>query len=462
MRQTTIAAAVLASCMLAGGVSRAAQPNPLNIKGGASTTLGIYIKDLEADTVVYFYGDDRAMTPASVTKAFTTASAMTLLGPDYQFETPVYLTGKRNGSAWDGTLVVRAGGDPTLESRHFESWGGICDSIAARLRAMGVDRIEGGVRVDENMPEQGPAEQWEIEDVPWSYGAGHFDLNWRDNTFTLSTASGATEPHVPGLKVTKLHSRGSSLKRGILSDHLYVYGPRLNRKSNRVRTSMPHPAPVFKYELEQTLGKAGIELGRKQYDSDRTTEVYTHRSAPLQQVMRSLMLRSDNLFAEGVLRAMAPDSARSVAVEREMQLWRDRGIDTESAGIIDGSGLSRGNCFSPRLIGDVLEYMALHEDSLAYLKLFALAGVDGTVRSFMADTPLSGRLALKTGSMNGVQTYAGYALNEKGSPSHVVVVFANNMRCGRPALRAAISRMLLEQLAAIIPEESSDKTTEQN
>ena len=71
--------------------------------------------------------------------------------------------------------------------------------------------------------------------------------------------------------------------------------------------------------------------------------------------------------------------------------------------------------------------------------------MDGTMKNFMAKTPLKGKLALKTGSVNAVQCYAGYLLDENESPSHVVVVMVNGFYCPRAKVRDAISKYLLEQ-----------------
>ena len=79
-----------------------------------------------------------------------------------------------------------------------------------------------------------------------------------------------------------------------------------------------------------------------------------------------------------------------------------------------------------------------------YLSLFPLAGLHGTMKNFLADTPLEGRVAMKTGSMKGVQSYSGYLLDEEGRPTHLLVFMANGFKCSRQALKNDIQRLLLE------------------
>ena len=86
-----------------------------------------------------------------------------------------------------------------------------------------------------------------------------------------------------------------------------------------------------------------------------------------------------------------------------------------------------------------------HSDSfMTYLDMFPVAGVSGTFRSFGRDTSLEGHLRCKTGSVNGVQTYAGYMVNEVGMPTHVVVVMVNGFKGSRAAVRAAVRDLLIE------------------
>ena len=66
-------------------------------------------------------------------------------------------------------------------------------------------------------------------------------------------------------------------------------------------------------------------------------------------------------------------------------------------------------------------------------------------RDLAEDLSLEGRLALKSGSMRGVQTFAGYKLNSEGKPTHVVVIMVNQFTCKRSAVRNAMTNFLLRQ-----------------
>lgn len=427
----------------------------LGIKDENKSSIGIYIYDLTGDSILVNDSAEQVMTPASVTKTFTTASAMTLLGKDFRFSTTVSLDGQApNKGVANANLVVTSAGDPTLESDNFSQNLGFCDSIISNLRRLNIKEINGKIIVRQNMADSGQPEEWMIEDVAWAYGAGIYGLNWRDNIFSLKTASGETTPHIPDLIIKKHKTRRSNQKRGFDSNVLNLYGPRLNRSRTTVVSTMPSPHKVFEYELAKTLRDSGFILNDRQIAKGKVmTPVYTHRSPALYDILKSLMVRSDNMFAEGILRAFAPDSSRYVCIDMEKQLWKDRGLDTESINIYDGSGLGRANGLSAMFIGKMLQWMAASEYAADYIDMFPIAGETGTMRNFMKGTRLQGRLVMKTGSMGGVQTYAGYLLDDNKKPTHVVVIFTNRFFCSRGQLKESIYNFLSDTF--ITPSETN-------
>ncbi len=157
------------------------------------------------------------------------------------------------------------------------------------------------------------------------------------------------------------------------------------------------------------------------------------------------MMRSDNLYAESMLRLYGKETtgqgSTSSGASEEMKYWKKHGIDMSGVEIIDGSGLSRSNRVTAKMMTGVLRDMA---DDVDYVSYFPLAGQEGTLRKFLADTPLDSYIALKTGSMSGIQCYAGYKLDDDFAPTHTVVVIVNDFRCDRSTVRNAVSRMLLD------------------
>lgn len=431
----------------------------LGIVGEDHTSVGIYIKDLKSGEVVLEQDADRCLTPASITKLYTAASAMSLLNEDFRYDTRVYLTGnEKSDGEWLGNIVVKASGDPTLESEHFKDNMGFIQSIIDALKSKGIHHIDGDIilaRVDENhqYPE-GPVETWNINDVARTYGAGAFDFNWCDNYFGLYPASGKTTSPVDNLKYTvwdKPWSGGLNLIRGVYSDSLIVVGKGYKTdKKAKINTSMPYPFDVFRSRLVSRLNADNITITLKPQQSSyspNSTLLVSHLSPKLDAILRSLMKRSDNMFAEGILRTLGSEYGNTTAnLASEEKLWKKRGLKPQYNRILDGSGLSRANAISPRFFGEVLEWMAQSDYYDRFIDYFPKAGVDGTMRNFMGDTKFKGRLAMKTGSVNAVQCYAGYLTDDDGTATHVVVIMINNFYCTRAELKTALRKLLLEKL----------------
>ena len=156
------------------------------------------------------------------------------------------------------------------------------------------------------------------------------------------------------------------------------------------------------------------------------------------------MVRSDNMMAEGMLRLVSYDSSRKEAIARERQLFTDAGLDVNGIVIEDGSGLSRNDRLSPRFLVNLYRYMLDLPQGQSYVGLFPRAGHDGTMRNFLKGTDLDGVIAMKTGSMRGIQSYSGFKLDENGIPTHAIAIMVNGFTCGRDVLKNEIQHLLLQ------------------
>ncbi len=416
----------------------------LGIAGEEATSVGIYIKDIKRNKVLVDVNSKLALTPASILKSLTSATALSILGQDFRFETEVRLRGSQGSSGvWNGDLVIVSSGDPTLESANFKNNCGFLSDIAAAIKKKGITKITGKIIVQETLKDAGPVPQWEVEDLGWSYGAGLFGLNFKDNIFTVHPATKKTTPEIPGLKITVKSGLSNDVLRGIYSDNLVIFARNPSDRKWTVSSTMPDPSAVFVNELKKTLSENGISLGGQKSNAGTSyTKLLVHKSPCASDILRSLMVRSDNMFAEGMLRAIAPAGTRAEAIKIEKELWNARNISTQYTILHDGSGLTRANRVSPRFMGDMLEWMANSDMSQTYTSFFPKVGKEGTVKSFLADSELNGRLALKTGSVSAVQCYAGYALNADGLPTHVVVIMINGFFCPRTQIRKAAEQLL--------------------
>ncbi len=422
---------------------------PLDIPAASSTKVGIYIADLQTGEQLYDVNTSARFIPASVTKSLTTASALTQRSATDRFATEIVATGKIDGSVIDGNLVVRCVGDPTIDSQYFDTTVGFADSIAAALVAIGINEIKGTVIIDESaVPHNGVPSGWVDEDIVWPYGTGHHGANFNDNTFIFSFPARTSQPHVPDLSVSHTPAKGAlKVDRDRGSETIRTRGT-ARKQGESIKLSIPVPSKVMRHAVMKAISANGISVGESEAPaSENETLVYTHYSPELIEILRSLMFRSDNMMAEAMLRSLAPGASRDAAARSELDMWELRDIDTDGIVIEDGSGLSRNDRLTPRFLAEVFVWMASHFKAPEYVSLFPRAGMEGTMKGFLRDTPLEGRIAFKTGSMKGVQSYAGFLLGNDGQPTHVIVVMVNNFTCGRAKLKEEIENMLLRTFA---------------
>ena len=136
------------------------------------------------------------MMPASNMKIVTLAAAADMLGWDYQFTTTLATTGTVEAGVLKGDLIVRGGGDPTINTREGRAAARL-DEWAAALRAAGIQQIDGAViGDDQHFDDEGIGAGWAWDYLQFGYAAPVGALQFNENLATLTdhpwTRSGRT------------------------------------------------------------------------------------------------------------------------------------------------------------------------------------------------------------------------------------------------------------------------------
>ena len=235
------------------------------------------VRDLGSGNVVASCNEDVPLVPASIQKAVTTATLLRTAGKDWAYHTRAYVDGDVERGVLEGNVVVVGSGDPTLNSSKLPLTPDFVADVASALRTKGIDSIAGKIRVDGSVF-KGPAvpPSWASGDLRHAYGTGCHGFNFQNN------ASG--------------------------------------------KSSVSDPAAVFVSKLKAALAGMGIRIGGNGLDSGRRRLVFDHRSAPLDEIMRSCMMRSDNLYAEALMRtiplSVGKESTPEKAAEIEYEIGR--------------------------------------------------------------------------------------------------------------------------------------------
>lgn len=141
--------------------------------------------------------------------------------------------------------------------------------------------------------------------------------------------------------------------------------------------------------------------------------IYSSKS---DDVFRQLMLPSDNFVAEQLLLTYADKLGLEMNASKVIAAVQEKYLTElpDKPKWIDGSGLSRGNLFTPRSIIKLLDM--IYKEVNNQERLFSLlpaGGKTGTLRNAYAktDTPF---VFGKTGTLSGVHNQSGYIITKKG------------------------------------------------
>jgi D-alanyl-D-alanine carboxypeptidase/D-alanyl-D-alanine-endopeptidase (penicillin-binding protein 4) len=158
------------------------------------------------------------------------------------------------------------------------------------------------------------------------------------------------------------------------------------------------------------VGEVGAGTAPKEAE-----EVAAIRSAPVGDVVASMVRESDNATAELLTKELgvreADEGSTEAGVGVLQDALHDEGLPLDGVTLVDGSGLSR----SDRLTCGLLTALLGEAGTGSRLdRSLAVAGRSGSLAERFLGTPLVGRLRGKTGSLNGVETLAGVVESDSG------------------------------------------------
>lgn len=385
-----------------------------------------------------FHSQQMAL-PASTQKVITALAALLQLGPNFRFTTTLETKGSLDGGVLKGDLIARFGGDPTLKRQDIRN-------MVATLKKAGVQRIEGNVLIDTSVfASHDKAPGWPWNDMTQCFSAPPAAAIVDRNCFSVSLYSAQKPGDLAFIRVASYYpvtmfSQVRTLARGSAEAQyceLDVVTGDLNRYTlTGCLPQRSEPLPLaFAIQdgasyagviLKSELTQAGITysgtLLRQTLANDPGTVLATTQSAPLHDLLRIMLKKSDNMIADTVFRTIGharlgvPGTWRAGSDAVRQILRQQAGIDLGNTIIADGSGLSRHNLIAPATMMQVLQYIAQHDNELNFISMLPLAGHDGSLqyRAGLNQAGVDGKVSAKTGSLQGVYNLAGFITAASG------------------------------------------------
>lgn len=446
-----------------------------NNNGLKNASIGICVKDLSGKQIAGFNAN-KSYTPASILKVVTTATALETLGANYRYKTTL-----AKDKDDPHQLYIHGYGDPTLGTEFLDNVPTAFLGEWSKQIKMAYDSITNInlTVIDNYFGYDGISQRWIREDIGNYYGAGAYGISIFDNTYKLFFNTVRqdtcpiiikTEPEMRDIIFRNTMSLNTTGKdNGFIisdlfsSDRLLTGNIPAGKTSFSIKGDIRNPGLYLGETISAQLAKDGLIVNKfettmnryfdEMYAKNKTEfdeEIfYTHQSYPLKDIIRDVNVRSNNHYAEHLIRTIGRTSSKDIylspldkGIERTQNLWKSRGLDTDALFMYDGCGLAPSNAVSPNFMCDLLVYMQTKsENSDTFLNSFAKAGREGTVRSLLKDTRLEGKIYVKSGSIANVQCFAGYYI--EGEKKYAFTIMVNKFNGPRNQVVRAIEKLLL-------------------
>ena len=318
---------------------------------------------------------------------------------------------------------------------------------------------------------------WVWSDIGNYYGAGANGLTFNENSYEVyfqpsktvgeTAAYLRTEPVMPDIQFINEMKTGSSSS----GDNGYVYGaPYTFLRFLRgtvpaggefsIKGSIPDPA-LFTAQclhnalLADSFSLKGIATTQRDLllqakaSTEARTQLYTHQSPPLKDIVYWLNKKSVNLYAEHLLKMIGyvkyKDGSTEAGVKAVEAYWASKGIDVGGLQLNDGSGLSRYNGITPAQLAGMLRANTREPWFETFWNSLPIAGDandPGTLRSMCKGTLAAGNIRAKSGYISRVRTYAGY-VNTKSGKRLCFAMLANNYTCTNAQIKTMLEGLMV-------------------
>ena len=338
------------------------------------------------DKYILRYNLHTLYVPASIIKIATALAALEILGPSYHFETSFYRDSLNN-------LYIKGYGDPFLVSEEIEA-------IVRKLKELGWAEINDIYLDNTAFDLEGYTEGSGFSDNP--YDAQNSALAVNFNTINIAVEKSgrvvSAEEQTPTLELMSKLAKG--LKSGIHRINICK-----DKNSNDSITSR-YVGELFQaFQRQENIVGDGIIVRRK--TPEDLVPFYTHRSSKtLEEIIGPLMLYSNNFIANQLFLLLGAHKFGYPATWKKSEkvmtdILQDRyNLSQQDFKIIEGSGLSRKNRVSPHAMMQLLDAFNPYGELL----------------------PQENSRSIKSGTLKGVYSYAGYFIENERRDSFVLLL----------------------------------------
>jgi len=362
----------------------------------SNTTAAILIYDPLTQDTIFQKNHTLSIVPASNTKLFTTAAALSIMGGNYQLATKILSDSKDiKDGVINGNLYIKGYGNSVFTEDDLIE-------MVKTLKKMGIKKITGNIIGDDY----------------------YFD--------ELYTRADWINDEAPNIKLPPISAL--VIDRNRIIEHRTI---KVRRRGHLIRRVITHhrfinnPPLYIAQLLRKKLIKAGIKVSKaaKKGITPPNLKVLTESTILLKDLVQRINKHSDNFLAECLFKTIGAVSSGKqgnsfYSTQAVLKFLKDNGIYANGTAVVDGSGISRNDLVTVGAIVGLLQKMYFDTKNFdAFYNSLSIAGIDGTLRDRMIGSSAENDFHGKTGTLNGVSSLSGYLKTAKGEDLIVSIIF---------------------------------------
>ena len=392
----------------------------------------IGVLNLKENQLVGLHNEKKLFNSASLVKIITTYIGLKELGPDFSWQSDFYYTGDIVGGTLKGDIIFKGTGDASFSVEDLER-------MIREIQRKGINRIEGNLLFDSTYFGEIPNEVTFDNDPMRAYNVLPSAISLQSNTINFRFNSKKNKVKIeatPNIKALKIVNNIKSTREKCLSwREKLSYETKVNEqqgslnfrgkfskncKVKEIDLAMLDWQTYFYHTFKQKwLDNGGWFNGNfintsEPLDDDRL--LVSHYSDPLSNLIRDTNKYSLNLMSRNLMLTVIANENNVHPTEKMVnpyiKNWLSKNkIDNEGLFIDNGAGLSRDIMISVNQFLMILQNIYYDPMMPEIISSFPIAGIDGTLKKRMKNSPIRMKGHFKTGSMNEVSAMAGFFLN---------------------------------------------------
>ena len=354
----------------------------------ASTKVGMLIYNPILRDTIFQVNHSMSMIPASNTKLFTTAVALSDLGGDFKISTKIFSDDfSIEDGVINGNLYIKGFGNSTFSQNDLEQ-------MMQEIKLKGIVKITGNIIGDDT----------------------YFDNVYKRDDWIADETANVKLPPISAITLDR--------NRKIIQ----------KRRGRRIRTSVvavDNPPLNAASILRSKLIENGIKVGKSSSVGKTPDQVLllSESGIQLRELIKLINKHSDNFLAEGLFKTIGAEASQDqgnafYSTQAILDFIEDNGIFSTGTSVVDGSGISRFDQITPGAIVGLLEVMYFDVNNYNdFYNSLSIAGVDGTLRHRLKGSLAENNFRGKTCSLNGVTSIAGYLKTVSNEDIIVSIIF---------------------------------------